>query len=140
MRWRILQGTMSRALNQRAFRGACYLGGAVATAAGLHTIVAGAKSVPGKPATNAQVESELRFYSAFYVAYGAALIRLAPQADRDTPGVRAAMAVLFLAGLGRAAAWLTAGKPHPGQQALLGLELGIPPAILGWQNRLTKRD
>ena len=116
-----------------------HVAGAVATAAGLHTVIAGARSIAGQQAANASVESELRFYAGFYVAYGLALLRTAPRAETDTAAVRALAGALFLAGLARAGGWLAAGKPHPGQRALLALELAGPPAVVAWQARLAAR-
>jgi hypothetical protein len=119
-----------------ALRASLYLGGAVATAAGLHTVAAGARSVPGETeAAKASLESEIRYYGAFYVAYGLALLRLAPRAPREPAAVRAAAGVLFGAGLARAGGWLAAGPPHPTQRALLAIELGAPPALALWQRR-----
>ena len=106
------------------------MGGAVATCAGLHTLVAGGRSVPPWRHADATVESELRFYSAFYVAYGLLVFRAAGRADPDAPAVRALAAPLFLGGLGRVGAWLTVGKPHPLQQALLAIELAGPPLVV----------
>ena len=119
-----------------ALRTSLYVGGAVATAAGLHTVAAGARSVPGETTgAKASLESELRYYGAFYAAYGLALLRLAPRADREPGAVRAAAGALFGAGLARAGGWLAAGPPHPVQRALLALELGVPPALVLWQRR-----
>ncbi|HEV3376682.1 MAG TPA: hypothetical protein VG126_05325 [Thermoleophilaceae bacterium] len=41
---------MTPAPGAGALRAVLYLGGAVATAAGLHTVIAGARSIPGKRA------------------------------------------------------------------------------------------
>jgi hypothetical protein len=117
-----------------------YVGGAVATGAGMHTVIAGARSIAGQGAANASVESELRFYAAFYVAYGLAALRVAPRADRDHAAVRALAGALFLAGLARAGAWRAAGKPHVGQRALLAVELAGPPALGLLQARLAAWD
>ena len=113
-------------------------GGAVATLAGLHTVVAGAKSIAGEDAANPSVESELRFYAAFYVAYGLAVLRVAPRADRDSGAVQALAAALFFAGLARASGWLAVGRPHPLHRGLLVIELAAPPAIVAWQKRLAR--
>jgi hypothetical protein len=113
-----------------------YLGGLVATTAGLHTVIAGGKSLPGQSSANPVVESELRFYAAFYVAYGVAALRVAPRADRDTPTVRALAGALFLAGLARALGSLAVGRPHRVQRGLLVIELVAPPLITAWQARL----
>lgn len=117
-----------------------YLGGLVATTAGLHTVIAGAKSLPGQGKANPGVESELRFYAAFYVAYGVAALRVAPRADRDTPAVRALAGALLLAGLARALGWLAVGRPHRVQRGLLVIELAAPPLITAWQARVAPRS
>jgi Domain of unknown function (DUF4345) len=106
-------------------------GGAVATAAGLHTVLAGARSVPGRPAAGAEMESELRYYAGFYAAFGLAALRTAPRADRDPAAVRALAGALFLGGVARAAAWRAAGTPHPLQRALLAVELAVPALLAG---------
>jgi hypothetical protein len=112
--------------------------GGVATVAGLHTVAAGARSIAGEDTANASVESELRFYAAFYVAYGLAAIRVAPRADRDSAAVQALAAALFFAGLARASGWLAVGRPHPLHRVLLVIELAAPPAIVAWQKRLAR--
>jgi len=126
-------------LNRSALRAVFRVGGAVATVAGLHSVAAGARSIAGQNMANASVESELRFYAAFYVAYGLAALRVAPRADRDGAAVRALAGALFLAGLARGSGWLAAGKPHPLQRGLLVIELAAPSAIVAWQKRLTSR-
>jgi hypothetical protein len=124
------------ARNGGGVRALLYVGGVVATAAGLHTVMAGVRSLPGRQSASAPVESELRFYAAFYVAYGLAALRIAPRADRDSDAVRALAGALFLAGLARGGGWVAAGPPHPLQRALLVVELAGPPAIVAWQARL----
>jgi hypothetical protein len=100
----------------------------------------GAASVPGQGPANPSLEGELRFYGTFYTAYGVAVLRAAPRADRDAPAVRSLSGALFLAGLARAGGWLAAGRPHPLQRVLLAIELGAPPVIVAWQARLASAD
>jgi hypothetical protein len=128
---------IDRASSRRAFRSLICLGGLVATGAGLDTVVRGARSVPAQRLANPAVESELRFYAAFYVATGLVALRVAPRADRDTTAVRALAGALLLAGLGRVIAWRNVGPPHLVQRALLAIELTAPPAVVGWQARLS---
>jgi hypothetical protein len=123
-------------MSRVALRALFYAGGVVATAAGLHTVMAGARSLPHHGPANPSVESELRFYAAFYAAYGLVALRTAPRADRDTATVRALAGALFLAGLGRAGGWLAVGRPHRLQLALLVMELAAPPSVVAWQARL----
>jgi len=127
---------LTRTGGRRLLRGFFYAGGVVATLAGLHTMIAGARSIAGEGRADPAFESELRFYATFYVAYGLAALRIAPRADRERSRVRALAAQLFLAGLARTGAWVAVGRPHPFQIGLLTVELGAPPAILTAQARL----
>ena len=124
---------------RKALQAVLWAGGGVATTAGLHTSIAGAKSVPGNDDHLASpwLESELRFYGAFYAAYGLCALRVAPRADRDSDGVRAVAGALFLAGLARAGGWLAAGRPDKLQRVLLAIELAAPPVIVAWQARVS---
>jgi Domain of unknown function (DUF4345) len=126
--------------SRRALRATFYTGGVVATAAGLYTMVAGAKSLPGEDFANPVVESELRFYAAFYVAYGIAMLRVAPRADRDPVALRSLAGALFLAGLARARGWLAVGTPHRLQRGLLFVELAAPPLLSVWQARVASNS
>jgi hypothetical protein len=130
---------LTSSFSRGALRAVFYLGGAVATTAGLHTVIAGARSIPRQEPADPSLESELRFYAAFYVAYGLVALRVAPRADRDTAPVRALAGALLLAGLARAGGWLAAGRPHRLQIALLVIELVAPPPIVVWQARLAAR-
>jgi hypothetical protein len=121
---------------RKAFRGVVYALGAVATGAGLHTVLLGGRSIPGGGVSDPRIESELRFYAAFYVAYGLAALRVAPRADREEDAVRALGGAMLLAGLARAAAWRDAGRPSDAQLTLLAIELAGPPALVAWQARL----
>jgi hypothetical protein len=109
------------------------VGGAVAVAGGAHSAVAGSRSLPGAGGPGSIVESELSYYAAFYAAFGAAMISVAPRAERQPRPVAALAAALFGGGLARTWAWRRSGAPHPIQRALLALELGVPPAIAALQ-------
>jgi hypothetical protein len=111
------------------------VGGAVATLAGLDTVLRGPRSIAGRPQAGAAVDSELRFYSAFYVAFGLAMLRAATRADSEPETVTNLAGALFLAGVARAAAWRSSGAPHPAQKILLGIELGLPPLLAGAASR-----
>jgi hypothetical protein len=135
----LLEERPTRSFSRSALRAVFYLGGLVATTAGLHTAISGAKSLPGQGHANSSVESELRFYGAFYFAYGLVILSVAPRADNDTTTVRTLVGALFVAGLARAAGWIAVGRPHRIQRGLLLIELAAPPLIVAWQARLTAR-
>lgn len=126
-------------LAPRGLRGLLYAGGALATSAGLHTLLAGGRSFPPWRQADPVLESELRYYGGFYAAFGLHVLRTAPRADRDAEAVRAIAATVFLSGLGRAGAWLTVGKPHPLQRALLALELGLPVLMVAGRRSAAPR-
>jgi Domain of unknown function (DUF4345) len=123
----------------RALRALVFGGGVVATVAGLHTVLAGARSLPGQEAANASLESELRYYAAFYVAYGLCAASSALRADRNPAVVRALAGTLLGAGLARAGGWVAVGPPHPLQRGLLAIELAAPPLIVGISARSAGR-
>jgi hypothetical protein len=122
-------------LPPRGLRGLLYAGGALATSAGLHTLLAGGRSFPPWRHADAVLESELRYYGGFYAAFGLHVLRTAPRADRDPEAVRAIAATVFLSGLGRAGGWRAIGRPHPLQRVLLALELGLPVLMVAGQRR-----
>jgi hypothetical protein len=98
-------------------------------------VVAGSRSVPAAGHPTASVESELRFYSVWWIGAGVFLIWLAPRVAERTRELRAFSALLFLAGLSRVVAIVDVGWPRPGQVVLMGLELGLPVVLVAWQAR-----
>lgn len=119
-----------------SLRATLALGGCVALLAGLHSLFAGGRAIPGhRRQAHPAIESELRFYSAFYTAYGAALLASAARSEQQPATVPVLTAPPFLAGLGRVAAWRSVGSPNGWQQMLLAIELAGPPAILIWERR-----
>lgn len=134
--WRPRSRRTSTVGRRRAYRAVFHGGGVIAIVAGLHTVLVGGKSVAGEGLANPAVESELRFYGAFYAVYGVIVLRVASHADRDADAVRALAGTLLLAGLARAGGWLAVGAPHPAQRGLLAIELAGPPLVVAWQARL----
>ena len=99
-------------------------------------MVAGARSLPGLDReADPILDSELRYYAGFYMAYGLAALRVAPRADQDIRSVRALAGALFMSGLARAGGWFAKGAPHPVQRGLLAIELATPPLLIALQAR-----
>jgi Domain of unknown function (DUF4345) len=72
------------------------------------------------------MDSELRFYSALWGAYGIVVLRTAwslPQRLRETPWLAA---IFFVGGLGRVLSRLNIGAPHPFFTLLMVIELTLP--------------
>ena len=127
---------MSSERETRLLRALFALIGVTAIVTGLFVVLTGSSGQVDGSQAAPSVESELRFFAVFWIAYGVAALRVAPRADREIFMVRALAAFLFLGGLARAIAWIADGKPHGLFIGLLVLELLIPPVILGLQHRL----
>jgi Domain of unknown function (DUF4345) len=112
--------------------------GIVPIATGLYGVLTGSGGIPGGDAASANVESELRFLYALWIAYGAAAIYVGLRAPQIRAAVGALAAVLFAAGVARAIAWIAEGRPDTLFVVLMVLELAIPPLLVAWQGRLLR--
>ena len=113
--------------------------GFVAVGAGLYALLTGVAGMPGEISADASVDSELRFFAVFYVAFGAVAIWIAPRIEAETRLVRVWALTLFVAGLARGVSWLDVGRPDDLFVGLMIAELVIPPVIVVWQGRLAAR-
>ena len=127
---------MSRLQSQRALRGFLTILGLVAVSAGLYAVVTGVSGMPGDIPAGVSVDSELRFFAVFYVAFGAVALWMAPRLESQRMLLRAWALTLFAAGLARVIGWLDEGRPDDLFMGLLIAELVIPLVIVVWQSRL----
>ena len=105
--------------------------GAVACGAGLLTVLTGAATIVGAGEASPSLDSELRFYAAWYVVAGVFILRAA-RAPEGHPGVIVAVAGAFgLAATARVLSWLSVGRPSGFAVALIVIEYliaaGLPP-------------
>jgi hypothetical protein len=114
--------------------------GVVATVEGTRGVVQGARQVVAGGPVSANVDSEYRFYSAWYAVLGVLLLRAAPRPEQEAAVVRAAAGGFLLAACGRLLSIRTAGPPHPLQRGLLGVELVLPAVLVPWQARVSRRS
>jgi hypothetical protein len=113
--------------------------GVVPIATGLYGVLTGSGGIPGGDAAGANVESELRFLYALWVAYGVAAIYVGLRAPQSRMAVGALAVVLLGAGVARAIAWMAEGRPDTVFVVLMVLELAIPPLLVAWQGRLLRK-
>ena len=106
--------------------------------AGLLSVVFGSEIVRGGGPSNPNVESELRFYAVFYVAFGVYLWSLAPRIAERGRELRWAAAALFCGGLARAVGVLADGWPKADYVVLMVVELTLPPVLVLWQRSLAR--
>ncbi|MGQ0802385.1 MAG: DUF4345 domain-containing protein [Actinomycetota bacterium] len=109
------------------------IAGIVAVAAGGHTVLTGGDSVPEPRRRSAGIDSELRFYAAWYVVAGVLLLRAVHRVEAETVIVRAVGAAFLLAGSARLLSLVTVGRPHAFALVLMVMEFVIPVVIVPWQ-------
>jgi hypothetical protein len=115
-----------------------YVFAAVAVVAGTATVVLGSESIPSAGDPNANLESELRFYSAWWIGAGVFLAWLAPRVGERTRELRVFCGLLFLAATSRLFAVIETDWPSTGQIALMGAEFALAVGLVAWQARATR--
>jgi hypothetical protein len=112
---------------------ALYVLGAIPILAGAATVILGSESIPAAGDLNANVESELRFYSVWWIGAGLFIWWLAPQVLQRTRELRIFCALLFLAATSRLFAVIDTGWPSTGQIVLMGIEFALAIGLPVWQ-------
>ena len=107
--------------------------------AGMWTVLAGADSVPAPRDASPSVESELRFYSVWYVGAGLALLWLAPRLAEHAREFRVFCGLIFLGGFSRVLAALATDWPPTGQVLLMCIEFTLPLVLLAWHARAIRQ-
>ena len=115
-----------------ALRRTLYALAVIPIVAGAATVILGADSVPSPGDPSPNLESELRFYSVWWIGAGLFLLWLAPRVEERTLELRAFSALLFLSGLSRVLAALDTDWPSTGQIVLMGFELALPVVLVMW--------
>jgi hypothetical protein len=125
-----------RSVSARNLRLTLYVLAVIPVVAGAATVLLGGDSIPDAGQPTASVESELRFYSVWWIGAGVFLAWLAPRIEERTRELRAFCAFLFLAGISRVLAIVVVGWPHPSQVVLMAIELTLPIVLVVWQSRV----
>jgi hypothetical protein len=115
-----------------------YVLSVVPVVAGLATLALGADSMPAPNDAPPNVESELRFYSVWWIGAGLFLAWLAPRVEERTLELRVFCGLLFLSGLSRLFAAAATDWPSTGQLILMGVELTLPVVLVAWHARAVR--
>ena len=113
--------------------------GAVAVVAGLVGVFTGPSLIRGAGAISPSVDSELRFFAAWYVGAGGLLLWTVPRVEREGGLIRGLCAAVLLAALGRVVSLVVAGRPHPLYLVLMAIEFAIPIVVVPWQAAVARR-
>lgn len=88
-------------------------------------LVLGAEAYSGG-LDNVNVDSEMRFYSVFWIAYGIGLLWATANRLQHSVWVYSALGLFFLGGIGRLISFFVVGAPDPLFTALMAIELVVP--------------
>jgi uncharacterized protein DUF4345 len=112
---------------------------AVAVVAGGSALIRGPSEVIGAAGSSNNVDSEFRFFAAWYVIAGVLLFRAIPSVERQGWIIRAVAGGFFLAGFGRVLSILEVGPPHWWYVVLMTIELALPVILVTWQAFVARR-
>lgn len=99
---------------------------------GLNVLIGGASAIPGATgAAESTVDNELRFFSVFWLAYGAFSFWVAKNIQAQYKFIPLIALAFFIGGLGRLISMLTMGPPASILIPAMILEFIIPIIIYG---------
>jgi uncharacterized protein DUF4345 len=107
--------------------------GSVATVFGAQGVLAGVEGVRNGGGASANVDSELRFFSAWYAVSGVSMLRAARSVESDGVTIRLICLGWLIAACGRVLSVRKVGKPDRLFRVLTGVEFAIPAVIAPWQ-------
>jgi len=90
---------------------------------------------------NTVLDSNLRFFSGFWLGGGLAMLWLVPRIEKEGALFRALWCMIFLGGIGRVASLAAVGLPPVPLGPVLGvllLELVGAPIFVAWQRRVER--
>ncbi len=89
-------------------------------------------------ASDANLNSQIRFFGAIWLGLGVLLWRSTSDLKLHSGWFRAILWILILSGLGRLASYIQFGTPSPALFIAMLLELFVMPALLVWHSKLLK--
>ncbi len=99
-----------------------------AFAAMLRTVAPGTPRVTGLG--GADIDSEMRFYSVLWMAYGGVALLVARALPQRIWLLRLMLGIFWLGGLGRVISYVAIGAPHPLFLMLMWIEIALPPVLI----------
>jgi Domain of unknown function (DUF4345) len=115
---------------RRMFQAFLVLFGVVVVAISIAHLAIGPEAIIGGSDANATSNGEDRFFAGVFLGYGLAVLWCARDVQRKRRLVTFLAAVMFVGGIGRFLAMLTAGAPNPFYDAMLAVELVLPVLLV----------
>lgn len=88
----------------------------------------------------ANVDSEMRFYSVLWFAYGALALWVSRSLSARLIWLRLMLLIFFIGGIGRLISHVSVGAPHPLFSVLMWIELLLPTLLLPLSYLAPRRD
>ncbi|NKY53998.1 DUF4345 domain-containing protein [Nocardia vermiculata] len=111
---------------RRVLQGWLLLFGLVSAGIGVAHLFFGTASIIGAGSVDATVDSDMRFYSVLFTAYGLAWVWCARDVERKVNMINVLGAVFFVGGVARLIAWAATGEPNWFYVLMIPVELVIP--------------
>ena len=89
--------------------------------------------------SGSDVDSELRFYSVFWIAYGVFVLKAARALPEHFGRVQFLLGLFLLGGIGRVLSHVAIGAPHPLFTLLMWVELLLPILLIGLSLMVKRR-
>ena len=125
-------------IGRRLLQVAVAIGAVVPVVAGLAGVLLGPTFLSEQPFPVA-ADSHFRYLSGLLVGIGIAFWTTIPAIERQTGRFRLLTAIVVAGGLGRLVSLLVVGAPKAAMLFGLMMELGVTPALCGWQAIVARR-
>jgi hypothetical protein len=113
--------------------------GAIALVMGVLGVVTGGGGGLDGGHVSPNVDSEIRFFAAWYAGAGVLLLRVRHRVETETTLIRGVCAVLLLAAVGRVFSIIAVGTPNGAFLFLMAVEFAIPAVIVPWQAAVARQ-
>jgi hypothetical protein len=114
------------------------IAGVVAAGFGTQGVPTGVGGVRNGGKATANVDSEFRFFSAWYAVAGLTMLRAARKVESDGGAIRVICVGWFIAACGRVLSVKKLGKPDRLFRVLTAIEFTLPAVVAPWQAEVAR--
>ena len=126
-------------MSRRGLQVTLTIAGVVAAGFGMQGVLTGVAGIRNGGKATANVDSELRFFSAWYAVAGLAMLRAARKVEADGAAIRVICVGWFIAACGRVLSVMKVGKPDRLFRVLTVIEFALPVVVVPWQAEVARR-